>query len=526
MKKINKIGKNAITLIALVITIIIILILAGVTLTILIGENGLFAKTIKTKEMYEQKSAKERLELVLKEMQIDKRANNEYNKEEYLTNKIKENGIEVSGNYVVVDGYNFEIDRDILEIVSGGSKNEEIRTNESIIGKISTINTTGYYKIELTAKPEEQIKYNVHLLNYDGDLILDGVKQVEGSTLTNNIYEFGDKDTDVATKTEDAKNMVIIKVNGNLIINENITLTACKSTDGYGGPKGILIYCTGSITNKGTISMTARGARANGEDVYLWQNSDKSYEYIPAVGANGAEPKSIAGLTATDSITTNDTFFGNNGENGIKRQSGGGGSGSAQAWRSTNMGTTTALKGGNGTSYSGGSGSGGIRIDVSGNSSTYNGYAASENGGAGGDGNARQGNQSSVYAGGGSGNPGGLGNYSSSGWTMRAYPNSNGQNGTGGLLIINALNVNNFGIIESNGTDALPKSAQTLKGSGGGGSGAGSINIFYRNEYKQTGKVEAIGGIGGYLTTKGGNGGSGAITIGSILTGTFIEKGK
>ena len=79
MKKINKIGKNAITLIALVITIIIILILAGVTLTILIGENGLFAKTIKTKEMYEQKSAKERLELVLKEMQIDKRANNEYN---------------------------------------------------------------------------------------------------------------------------------------------------------------------------------------------------------------------------------------------------------------------------------------------------------------------------------------------------------------------------------------------------------------------------------------------------------------
>ena len=33
--------------------------------------------------------------------------------------------------------------------------------------------------------------------------------------------------------------------------------------------------------------MTARGARAEGQNVYLWQNKDKSYEYIPAEGAIG-----------------------------------------------------------------------------------------------------------------------------------------------------------------------------------------------------------------------------------------------
>ena len=38
----------------------------------------------------------------------------------------------------------------------------------------------------------------------------------------------------------------------------------------------------------GTISMTARGAKAEGQNVYLWKNLDGSYEYVPAVGATGA----------------------------------------------------------------------------------------------------------------------------------------------------------------------------------------------------------------------------------------------
>ena len=55
----------------------------------------------------------------------------------------------------------------------------------------------------------------------------------------------------------------------------------------YGGPKGMVIYCTGILTNNGEISMTARGAKAPGENVYLWQNTDGSYEYIPTIGGAG-----------------------------------------------------------------------------------------------------------------------------------------------------------------------------------------------------------------------------------------------
>ena len=33
--------------------------------------------------------------------------------------------------------------------------------------------------------------------------------------------------------------------------------------------------------------MTARGAKAEGQNVYLFKNSDDSFEYVPATGGNG-----------------------------------------------------------------------------------------------------------------------------------------------------------------------------------------------------------------------------------------------
>ena len=87
----------------------------------------------------------------------------------------------------------------------------------------------------------------------------------------------------VATENENAKSMIVLKVNGDLTINEEAKLTAYASKNGYGGPKGMMIYCTGTLTNNGTISMTARGAKTSGQNVYLWQNLNGEYEYIPAV---------------------------------------------------------------------------------------------------------------------------------------------------------------------------------------------------------------------------------------------------
>ena len=148
--------------------------------------------------------------------------------------------------------------------------------------------------------------------------------------------------------SEDAKNTVVLKVNGNLIINEGVTLTACKSDDGYGGPKGLMIYCTGTITNNGTISMTARGARAEGENVYLYENNNNTFEYIPAQGAKGGESLRKGRNSGGNGI---------NGYAGSKRQTGGGGSGAV--WASDDNPIAISGAGGTGTSYSGGAGGGG-----------------------------------------------------------------------------------------------------------------------------------------------------------------------
>lgn len=80
MKKIKLILKNqksnsAITLIALIITIIVLLILAGVTLNMVMGENGLFGKAKESKEEWKKAEADEILKTKSYEVQIEKNGN-------------------------------------------------------------------------------------------------------------------------------------------------------------------------------------------------------------------------------------------------------------------------------------------------------------------------------------------------------------------------------------------------------------------------------------------------------------------
>ena len=54
----------------------------------------------------------------------------------------------------------------------------------------------------------------------------------------------------------------------------------------------------------------------------------------------------------------------------------------------------------------------------------------------------------------------------------------------------------------------------------GGSSGGGSINIFYRDQYMQNGNLDANGG------TVGGNGGTGSISVGQIVDGSYVSTYK
>ena len=164
----------------------------------------------------------------------------------------------------------------------------------------NTVNIAKKYEVE-TSSQNNSYNSESLLKALENDEISTGTYKVtvEDKIYNLKVYSFNENlnikadttlgtEEDVATATDYAKNMIVLKVNGDLTVEEGATLTAYASKDGYGGTKGMMIYCTGTLTNNGTISMTARGAKAEGQNIYLWKNLDGSYEYVPAVGATGA----------------------------------------------------------------------------------------------------------------------------------------------------------------------------------------------------------------------------------------------
>ena len=443
--------EKGITLIALVITIIVLLILAGVSIATLAGEGGILNKATKAKNQNNQTTIEEEIKLAYHAVQTDSIIHGwDINKKaEELQKELREQGEEAKDAIVTVfqsdllisykgyeviihedgtievedpslgdkptgvvtiltTGANVEIveiqveasttdgDIETIEAMNGAIEKENANNtnkkkifavskngiyyfrikgtngrtailesnkidnilvkSESLLQGISEIQESGIQTIAVEGKDKdgkvETIRYSLNVIYYkkedleNGKLILDGQTTRNGSTLNNKVYEFGstnDVGTNASGTAGYAKNTVVLKVDGDIEILPNVTLTSMKSASGYGGPKGMIVYCTGTITNNGTISMTARGAKAIGENVYLWKNKeDHSYEYVPAVGGNGGT--SVGPWGAAES------HAGVAGSGGVLRGTGGGGSG--MIWKRMGSLEVTSGAGGKGTSYS------------------------------------------------------------------------------------------------------------------------------------------------------------------------------
>lgn len=109
MKKIN-----GITLVALVITIIILLILAGITISTLNGENGLLSRVKQAKDNYSISEAKEKIEMAIADLRIEEEKKGESLTKEKLP-KMNNDEIDVRNidNFpveVICNNYKFNID--------------------------------------------------------------------------------------------------------------------------------------------------------------------------------------------------------------------------------------------------------------------------------------------------------------------------------------------------------------------------------------------------------------------------------
>ncbi len=180
-------GKNAgITLIALIITIIILLILAGVTINLILGENGLFNTAKQAGEDYKQAGAREKLEAVLVELQADKITKPEYNEKDYIDNRLKQNNMEVEGNIVTVEGWQFEIDRSIPEIAQSLGKETELKKDTRGKAKfVYDTETQNVAKVEVTIEIDASISgYTVQYnIVENSDTSTNWVDYTAGSTI-------------------------------------------------------------------------------------------------------------------------------------------------------------------------------------------------------------------------------------------------------------------------------------------------------------------------------------------------------
>ncbi len=121
----KKTFNNGITLIALVITIIVILILAGISIVMLTGENGILTKARQAKEESDYSAAEEKVKIAILEYQVKMKSETLYN----ILQKIE--GLEeINPNSdmggppytIIVDGYIFCITEN-LEVQGIGKSN-------------------------------------------------------------------------------------------------------------------------------------------------------------------------------------------------------------------------------------------------------------------------------------------------------------------------------------------------------------------------------------------------------------------
>ena len=185
-------------------------------------------------------------------------------------------------------------------------------TAESLLKGIEEIKTAGTKKIIVNGTTDSEITettqykkeiYDLNIVMIDGELELSKELGANGKVKVNGaerqISEIADlsvsadgktysvgNSNDIGTADAYAPNTVVLKVNGNLTIQSEVILTSITGT--YGGPKGLIVYCEQALTNNGTISMSQRGAKAQGQNVFLAKDaSSNTFSFVSASGGSG-----------------------------------------------------------------------------------------------------------------------------------------------------------------------------------------------------------------------------------------------
>ena len=149
---------KGITLIALVITIVVLLILAGVSINLLLGDNGIITKAKEAQDSYSKSAVKEKVGFLLNEYEIDKATGENAEFAKFLRKNLQVGVAEnedatysfILGDWQIVTSESeiISIEKFKLEVDKTYSSVDDMKTDTSLTaGKI--VQTEGYYNKNL-----------------------------------------------------------------------------------------------------------------------------------------------------------------------------------------------------------------------------------------------------------------------------------------------------------------------------------------------------------------------------------------
>ena len=285
-------NQKAITLVALVITIIIVLILAGITISSLTN-TGIFIKTKKAVQTYKEAEEKEILQTELYNLQISKNSNEKLSIGEYLYDKNVENGskwhIIVMNDSKQIYGTGWlyvrkdsKIDKVIIknDWLINESNSEMIKLDDKSFTELSYESAVGVTDglifnldpsvIENATKENinEQLGDNVELVNFDWN---------ENSGLTKKSFNFDGVNDYIKIKYDNDEEKNILAQRGLTFefygIYDGGTSYNEKNEIFNHNYKGIFCYWNGDESRQATLRF---GIRNNKQ--ILWNTGDKSVE--------------------------------------------------------------------------------------------------------------------------------------------------------------------------------------------------------------------------------------------------------
>ena len=209
--------EKGITLIALVITVVILIILATISINFVFGENGLVARAEQATQLAEEARATEDMGMYLASIQMEETQNENFRLADYLSNNIGNAGLEDFINQgngygdVSYNGHNFLVNLEDYTFTYLGKSNGTVnRRIEQVLGN-NNESVPGISMVEAGAIETEDLGWRVLSVNKDGsvNLIANRNTGFEVSLSGINGYTNGVK----------ALNEICSKLYGNLEIN-------------------------------------------------------------------------------------------------------------------------------------------------------------------------------------------------------------------------------------------------------------------------------------------------------------------